>query len=110
MHDVLKNPETQFRDDFVSRDSTYRGISIGFLIRFQSSEQLIRDLLPAYLHESAEELSVYLCDSFGNPTRIDYGTGHEMAFVMLLCGLFKIGAWKDVEKDRREVGLRVFDR
>ena len=31
-----------------------------------------------------EEIQVYLVDSFGNPTRIDYGTGHEMAFVMFL--------------------------
>ena len=37
------------------------------------------------------ELIPYLLDSFGNKTRIDYGTGHEMAFVMLLCALFKIG-------------------
>ena len=31
------------------------------------------------------ELAPYLCDSFGNPTRIDYGTGHETCFVIFLC-------------------------
>ena len=46
-----------------------------------------------------EEIQVYLVDSFGNPTRIDYGTGHEMAFVMFLSSLFMIGAL-DREKDR----------
>ena len=46
-----------------------------------------------------EEIQVYLVDSFGNPTRIDYGTGHEMAFVMFLSSLFMIGAL-DREEDR----------
>lgn len=37
------------------------------------------------------ELSPYLCDSLGNPTRIDYGTGHETTFVVLLYCLCKLG-------------------
>ena len=32
----------------------------------------------------ARELAPYLCGSFGDPTRIDYGTGHETAFASLL--------------------------
>ena len=51
-------------------------------------------------------MSAYLKDSFGNATRIDYGTGHEMAFVMALCALFKVGAFK--EEDKAAVGLAVF--
>jgi len=31
------------------------------------------------------ELAPYLCDAFGNATRIDYGTGHETTFVVFLC-------------------------
>ena len=50
------------------------------------------------------EIQVYLVDSFGNPTRIDYGTGHEMAFVMFLSSLFMVGAL-DREKDRLECNL-----
>jgi len=53
-----------------------------------------------------EELVPYLLDSFGNKTRIDYGTGHEMAFVMLLCALFKIGVLS--EADKVAVGLKIF--
>ncbi len=56
--------------------------------------------------KAAVELTTYLTDSFGNATRIDYGTGHEMAFVVFLCCLFKVGAWQD--DDRPAVGLKVF--
>ena len=31
------------------------------------------------------ELCAYLSDSFGNATRIDYGTGHETNFFIFLC-------------------------
>lgn len=40
------------------------------------------------------ELTAYIVDSFGNPTRIDYGTGHEMSFCMFLCGLYKVDVLK----------------
>ena len=44
------------------------------------------------------ELLPYLMDSFGNSTRIDYGTGHEMAFVMLLCCLFRMEALQQTDR------------
>ena len=31
------------------------------------------------------ELAGYLEESFGNPTRIDYGTGHETTFMIFIC-------------------------
>ena len=37
-----------------------------------------------------EELFAYLLDSFGNRTRIDYGTGHEMSFVVFLMGIYSV--------------------
>jgi len=43
------------------------------------------------LKNAAEEISVYLLDSFGNSIRIDYGSGHEMAFIIFLYCLFKLG-------------------
>lgn len=33
------------------------------------------------------ELVPYLLVSFGHPSRIDYGTGHETSFVVWLCEL-----------------------
>ena len=74
-----------------------------------SADTLVADLLCGAGDElggAAVELVPYLVDSFGNKTRIDYGTGHEMTFVMFLCGIFKIGALK--ESDRAAVGLKVF--
>ena len=37
--------------------------------------------------DCVEELSGYLCNSFGNWQRIDYGTGHELHFLCFLCVL-----------------------
>jgi len=69
-------------------------------------EGLISELLPEALAPAVVELTGYFKDSFGNRTRIDYGTGHEMTFVMFLACLFKIGALED--SDRPAVGLKVF--
>ena len=39
------------------------------------------------------EIKAYLLDSFGSYERIDYGTGHEMNFVVFLLCLFKLGIY-----------------
>jgi hypothetical protein len=36
------------------------------------------------------EISPYILDMFGNTTRIDYGTGHELNFVILIYLLLKL--------------------
>ena len=74
----------------------------------QRAEPLLREALPAELHRAVPELAVYLTESVGNPTRIDYGTGHELAFLMLLCCLFKVQAL--AEADLADAGLVVFPR
>lgn len=56
------------------------------------STSLLQESLDEKLHLAIPEIQVYLVESFGNATRIDYGTGHEMAFIMFLCCLYKIGA------------------
>ena len=49
-----------------------------------------------------------MAESFGNPTRIDYGTGHEFKFCSFLCCLMKIGV---VEQSvAAALGLKVFSR
>ncbi|MEW5318084.1 MAG: hypothetical protein WDW38_009337 [Sanguina aurantia] len=70
------------------------------------SPALIRPVLSSATAAAAPELAAYLCDSFGNPTRIDYGTGHETTFVGLLYCLARLGLLGD--GDRQALVLKVF--
>ncbi|KAJ6224801.1 hypothetical protein RDWZM_003346 [Blomia tropicalis] len=40
--------------------------------------------------KDGSEMALYLVDSFGNKVRIDYGTGHEMCFLIFLMGVYKL--------------------
>ena len=40
-------------------------------------------VLPPSREAAAAELAAYLRDAFGNTTRIDYGTGHELSFLLV---------------------------
>ena len=53
-----------------------------------------------------EELAVYLSQSFGDPIRIDYGTGHELNFLCFLLILTVLGYF--TESDRTAVVHHVF--
>uniref|UniRef100_A0AAR5Q2L5 Serine/threonine-protein phosphatase 2A activator n=1 Tax=Dendroctonus ponderosae TaxID=77166 RepID=A0AAR5Q2L5_DENPD len=68
--------------------------------------QLLQDILPADIYRAIPEIMVYLEEGFGNATRIDYGTGHEISFVMFLCSLFKIGFL--TEPDFAATACKVF--
>ena len=57
--------------------------------------------------ERKDELSAYLGASLGNPTRIDYGSGHEVQFLVFLYSLDKIGIVN--ADDYRALGLVVFN-
>ncbi|KAJ7308501.1 hypothetical protein JRQ81_009065 [Phrynocephalus forsythii] len=54
------------------------------------------------------EVAVYLKESVGNSTRIDYGTGHEAAFAAFLCCLCKIGVLR--VDDQLAIVFKVFSR
>ena len=59
-------------------------------------EERIKGFCPIQDFERAvPELQLYLRESFGSYERIDYGTGHEMNFVVFLFCMFKIGAFKE---------------
>lgn len=51
---------------------------------------------------------MYLCESFGNATRIDYGTGHETNFIAFLCCLDLVGVVN--KSDDRALILALFQR
>lgn len=74
----------------------------------QGAEELLKEALPDKYQRAIPELVVYLVNGFGNGTRIDYGTGHEMAFLMLLCCLFKIGAL--AQTDKVAAANKIFSR
>jgi hypothetical protein len=52
------------------------------------------------------EIAAYLVDSFGNPTRIDYGTGHETNFFIFLYCLGRLGLFQP--QDLSSLALRAF--
>ncbi|CAN8098856.1 unnamed protein product [Discula destructiva] len=54
------------------------------------------------------ELSVYLNQSFGNRKRIDYGSGHELNFMVWLLCLYQLRAIKS--EDFKPLVLNVFTR
>ena len=58
--------------------------------------------------EFVAELAAYVAESFGNKTRIDYGTGHELNFVAFLCCLSKLGLLR--AEDARLIALCVFNK
>ncbi|KAF7217662.1 serine/threonine-protein phosphatase 2A activator isoform X2 [Nothobranchius furzeri] len=74
----------------------------------QEAETLVSAVLPADRSAAAPEIAVYLKESVGNPTRIDYGTGHEAAFAAFLCCLCKVGALR--AEDQLAIVFKVFDR
>lgn len=70
--------------------------------------QWLQQLLPAAKQKYQTELEQYLMESFGNATRIDYGTGHELSFLFFLCSLFKAEILQ--EQDIVSAALRLFNR
>ncbi|XP_075214757.1 serine/threonine-protein phosphatase 2A activator-like [Lycorma delicatula] len=74
----------------------------------EEAQGLLHKALPSKYYRAVPEIQEYLIESFGNATRIDYGTGHEMAFCMFLCCLFKIGAF--TTDDSLQVIFLVFNR
>ncbi len=65
-------------------------------------------MVPEQLYDAIPELVPYLLDSFGNPVRIDYGTGHELHFVVWLYCLHALDIIK--KEDFTAVVSRVFAR
>ncbi|XP_052221224.1 serine/threonine-protein phosphatase 2A activator-like isoform X2 [Dreissena polymorpha] len=74
----------------------------------QNSQDLISNLLDENFKKASEEIAVYLSDSFGNQTRIDYGTGHELAFLAFMLCFYKLGLLE--ESDAEALILTVFTR
>ncbi|TFA98569.1 Serine/threonine-protein phosphatase 2A activator 2 [Trichoderma ghanense] len=82
---------------------------------FRGFLDLVKEKIPAW-HESLglhnpdaiAEASTYLAHSFGNRNRIDYGSGHELNFMMWLLCLYQLGILQ--RSDFQALVLRVFAR
>jgi len=73
----------------------------------ETSKFLSDVLPPSSLESTIKELSPYILDMFGNPTRIDYGTGHELNFVLFFYILWKLQLI-ELDKDLQAVVLIGF--
>lgn len=58
--------------------------------------------------EAITEISTYFLQSFGNRTRIDYGSGHELNFILWLLCLYQLRIITPA--DFRPIVLKVFTR
>uniref|UniRef100_H0VC16 Serine/threonine-protein phosphatase 2A activator n=1 Tax=Cavia porcellus TaxID=10141 RepID=H0VC16_CAVPO len=74
----------------------------------EEAENLVATVVPTHLAAAVPEVAVYLRESVGNSTRIDYGTGHEAAFAAFLCCLCKIGVLR--VDDQIAIVFKVFNR
>jgi hypothetical protein len=75
----------------------------------ERADQLVIGHLGETMTAASVELAPYLHVSFGNETRIDYGTGHECAFFAFLCVLCETGFF-DLPRDAPFIVLRIFVR
>lgn len=64
--------------------------------------------LPASHKSIAVELLHYFINAFGNTTRIDYGSGHELSFIGYLAVLCLTGLL--TEKDEEAMVFILFDK
>ncbi|RUS14031.1 hypothetical protein BC937DRAFT_94451 [Endogone sp. FLAS-F59071] len=69
---------------------------------------LQRAILSTSRHDAIPELTPYLAGAFGNATRIDYGSGHELSFATWMCALEMLGIVG--AQDRQAMVLKVFVR
>ncbi|CEP08044.1 hypothetical protein [Parasitella parasitica] len=74
----------------------------------ESSSSLMKTALSDQLHVAIPELSEYLNKGFGNETRIDYGSGHELSFAAWLAGIALLGGF--TADDHQAIVLRIFVR
>lgn len=105
---IILNKLSGWVDEIPAVQQPQRFGNTAFRTWMQKVKENSKSLLSLIVKEESqsEELSVYLNESFGNETRIDYGTGHEMAFAFFLIGLFKLQVF--TSQDFKSIVLKVF--
>ncbi|XP_034665471.1 serine/threonine-protein phosphatase 2A activator [Drosophila subobscura] len=83
---ILVDNAASFASSIEQGNKSYRRWSRSML---RNIYQMVENALPASKCFHVNELGEYLSGSFGNATRIEYGTGHELSFLFFLCSLFR---------------------
>jgi serine/threonine-protein phosphatase 2A activator len=105
---------TKLVETFPPHGDNSRYGNIAFREWFGEVIKLTPDWMTEILHTKSEtiekwelsELSAYFKESFGNNTRIDYGTGHETAFAAWMYCLLKVGVV--TKEDKLALVIQVF--
>ncbi|KAF7723413.1 Serine/threonine-protein phosphatase 2A activator [Apophysomyces ossiformis] len=74
----------------------------------ERADDLMHTALSQELHVAIPELRFYLVNGFGNGTRIDYGSGHELNFFAWLGGVAMLDGF--TPQDYQAIVTRVFVR
>ena len=90
-----KYTDLVFKEFFTELNSNYENIMQSTILK---SDKIPKNLIL--------ELKPYFMDSFGNPSRMDYGTGHELNYLCFLYVLYKAGLY--TENDFPFLSLNVF--
>ncbi|KZV94190.1 Phosphotyrosyl phosphatase activator [Exidia glandulosa HHB12029] len=102
----------RWTDDIPPRPTPQRFGNLAFrdwgLRLEQRASELIASVLPDDLKDAVPLLEPYLLTSFGSFVRIDYGTGHELAFALFLLCLSLLGLFDPTPESDRELVLVVF--
>lgn len=77
-----------------------------FDIMWNECKKFTKELVGPKDERYVQELFTYLSESFGNKMRIDYGTGHELNFLIFLMGLCNLTVL-DTQADGSEENLIV---
>jgi serine/threonine-protein phosphatase 2A activator len=75
---------------------------------FQKVPHLLQNLLPQSLSPAIPLLTPYLLSSFGDFTRLDYGSGHELSFAIFLMGLTLVRFFQPTREEERQLVGTVF--
>ncbi|KAK4220262.1 rotamase PTPA-2 [Rhypophila decipiens] len=108
---ILNDAETQCRD---SPPDDQGGSRFGnkkfriFVDKIKSRASEWHSALGVTNPDAIAEVSTYLTHSFGNRSRIDYGSGHELNFIMWLLCLYQLNILQ--REDFKALVLRVFNR
>jgi serine/threonine-protein phosphatase 2A activator len=71
----------------------------------RESQELLATIIPDQLH--IDEVKRYFAESWGNRTRIDYGSGHELNFIMVLFCLREIEIFN--QQDYPYLVIKIFN-